>query len=240
MSSATADEPAPAGWVEQGESSTQPSHHSPETIYVINADPRKQPKALPEFPNPAPRPEGTEQALVLTFFSKAPSGLDIALGRAPKRDTERFLRAIREAGNRSILCEIDCAGGDGDSALAIAKALLQHPYRVTARIVGRCSSAAVLIALAADERAIVAAGNVLIHRAARICTHEQFEALRLLSADDKAEINESLCDSDDATEALLTSRLGVSGDVARGWMSENRKWSASEAFAKGFASTAEA
>lgn len=24
------------------------------TIYVINADPRKQPKALPEFPNPAP------------------------------------------------------------------------------------------------------------------------------------------------------------------------------------------
>ncbi|UQR65094.1 hypothetical protein LRP30_07515 [Bradyrhizobium sp. C-145] len=51
-----------------------------------------------------------------------------------------------------------------------------------------------------------------------------------------AAINESLNDSDDATEAFLTSRLTVSGDIARRWMKENRKWSATEALENGFVS----
>lgn len=209
---------------------------SEEAIYILRAAPPQQAAPLPEFANPPRRQEGAAPALLLEFFSDVPRGLDIALGRLPRRDTERFLCAIRGAGNRSIECKIDCAGGDGNSALAIAAALLEHPFSVTARIVGRCSSAAVLIALAADERVIVADGSVLIHRAARLFTHEQFEALRLLSADDKRTMNESLNQSDNAIASLLTARLCVSEVVARSWMAEERKWTAAEALANGFVS----
>ncbi|UFX41717.1 ATP-dependent Clp protease proteolytic subunit [Bradyrhizobium sp. 41S5] len=211
-----------------------------QAVYVVTAGPRKLTKLLPVFPNPSRRPDGAEPALVLDLMSEVPSGVDIALGRAPKRDTGHFLRAIREAGDRNIHCRIDCAGGEGDSALAIAIALLQHPYRVTADITGRCSSGAVLIALAADQRSIVPNGSVLIHKAARVYVGSQFVAMCRLSATDKDAISDSLNDSDDATEALLTSRLGVSREVARGWMSEDRKWSATEALANGFVSVVEA
>ncbi len=207
---------------------------SDETIYVVEASPRKQPKALPEFPNPTSRPEGAEAPLVLEFHSEVPKGVDLALGRVPKRDTERYLRAISGAGNRSIHCEIDDAGGDGDAAVAIASALLRHPYRVTARIVGRCSSAAVFIALAADQRSIAPAGSVLVHRAARICTRAQRDALMRLPAADREVISDQLNDLDDETVSLLTSRLGVSEGAARTWMREDRKWSAAEALQRGF------
>lgn len=209
---------------------------SDEPIYVLRAAPPQQAAPLPEFPNPSRRRDGAEPALVLEFFSDVPSGIDVALGKMPKRDTEGYLRAIRAADNRTIIAEIDDAGGDAASALTIATALLQHPWRVTAKVVGRCSSAAVYVALAADERKILAGGSVLIHRAARICTHEQFEALRLLSADDRKAMNESLNNSDDAIASLLTARLGVSEVVARGWMSEERKWTSAEALANGFVS----
>ncbi|MCK1586912.1 hypothetical protein [Bradyrhizobium sp. 169] len=49
-----------------------------------------------------------------------------------------------------------------------------------------------MLALAADERSIAADGSVLIHQAARICTQEQFETLRQLSATEKDNINTSL------------------------------------------------
>lgn len=207
-----------------------------ETIFVLSADPRSEPKALPEFPNPAMRRAGLLPPLVLRFQSDVPRGVDVALGRHPRRHAAGYLRAIDGAGNRSIVCDVDCSGGDANSAIEIARALLKHPYSVTARIIGRCSSAAVFIALAADNRVIDANGTVLIHKAARICTKAQFEALRLLSAEDKAAIDESLNDTDDATAALLVTRLGVSESVARAWMGENRKWSATEALLKGFVS----
>ncbi|MHC2619430.1 ATP-dependent protease ClpP protease subunit [Bradyrhizobium huanghuaihaiense] len=225
---AAADVPAPADRDEQGENLARPDL-SAETIYVIQASPRKQPRALPEFPNPTSRPEGAEAPLVLEFHSEVSKGIDLALGRVPKRDTERYLRAISGAGNRSIHCEIDDAGGDGDAAVAIALALLRHPYRVTARIAGRCSSAAVFIALAADQRRIAPAGSVLIHRAARICTRTQTHALMRLPAADREAISDQLNDIDDATISLLKSRLGVSEETARAWMREDRKWSAAEA-----------
>lgn len=233
---ATADAPAPILEAER-DNSARP--HSPETVYVIRASARTQRKALPVFPNPACRPEGAEAPLVLEFFSSVPEGIDIALGRVPKRDTAAYLREIREAGNRSIRCEIDDAGGDGAAALEIAMALLQHRFRVSAHIVGRCSSSAIFFALAADERSIVPNGTVLIHRAARICARSQYEAMCRLSAAEKNIIDESLSHSDDVTAALLTSRLDISEETARGWMAEGRKWSASEALDHGVVNSIE-
>nr|WP_249168204.1 ATP-dependent Clp protease proteolytic subunit [Bradyrhizobium elkanii] len=209
-------------------------------VYLINAIPRTEAVALPECPNPAVRPEGSGPRLRLEFCSSVPRGVDVAEGRAPKRDTGRYLQAIRAAGDRSIDLFINCAGGDAGSAAPIALALLQHPWRVEARITGRSSSAANFLALAADFRTIVPGGTVLIHRSARICTPTQFEAMRQLSEDAKAAINASLTATDDLTAAVLTTRLGITEQLAREWMVEGRSWTAAEALERGFVHAIEA
>jgi ATP-dependent protease ClpP protease subunit len=204
-------------------------------IYMVEARPRSRPKPSPVSPNPAPRPhEGTLPPLVLNFFSDVPDGTELALGKVPQRDTAAYVRAIHSAGNRSIICNVNCAGGDAEGSLAIATALLQHERRVTCRITGRCSSAAVFIALAADTRTIVPTGSVLLHAAFRLCTPAQRDAIWALPQSAKDAIDDSLNDINDASEALLTARLGVSGEVARRWMKEDRKWSATEALERGF------
>jgi ATP-dependent protease ClpP protease subunit len=217
-----------AGW----DDSAQP--RSRETICMIEAGPRMRPKALPQFPNPASRPEGSLPPLVLNFFSEVANGIDIALGRVKSRDTAAFLHAIRSAADRSIICNVNCAGGDAEGALAIAVALLQHEYRVTCRIVGRCSSAAAFIALAADTRTIIPSGYVLLHTARRLCTMEQWEAIKRLPPHTKEAINDSLNDIDDATAVLLQTRIGVSEDVAWRWLKEDRKIAPLEAVERGF------
>jgi ATP-dependent protease ClpP protease subunit len=204
------------------------------TACMISAVPRRAAKPLPTFPNPAARPEGSLPPLVLNFFSEVPDGIELALGTAPRRDTAAFLRAIREAGNRTIICKINCAGGDPDSTLAIATALLEHPFAVTAKIVGRCSSAAAFIALAADTRVISEAGYVLLHRSMRLCTLEQWENVKRLPPSEQQAINDSLNDIDDASAVLLRDRLGVSEQLARGWLAEDRKLSSLEALQRGF------
>ncbi|MBR1246141.1 ATP-dependent Clp protease proteolytic subunit [Bradyrhizobium sp. AUGA SZCCT0169] len=213
---------------------------APEMICMIQAGPRIRPKPLPDFPSPAQRPEGAGQPLVLEFFSEVPRGIDIALGKVPTRDTAAFLNAIRTAGNRSVVCKINCAGGEAESALAIAQALLRHPFAVHCKIIGRCSSAAAFIALAADTRTIVPDGYVLLHTARRICTPEQWENIQRLAPLLKQPINEGLADIDDATAVLLRSRLvGVSEVQARAWLEEDRKWPAQEALERGFVNRVE-
>ncbi|WP_456655681.1 ATP-dependent Clp protease proteolytic subunit [Bradyrhizobium sp. JR3.5] len=204
-------------------------------IYVIHAEPRAEAVALPECPNPPFRPRGSAQPLALKFHSSVPRGIDIAEGRATKRDSSRYLQAIRDASDRSISMLIDCAGGEAGSAAAIALALLQHPWHVTAHIAGRCSSAAIFLALAADFRTIATGGTVLIHRSARICSPSQFEAMRQLSEDAKEAINNSLTATDDFEAVMLASRLGVTEQRARDWMAEGRVWTAAEALERGFA-----
>ncbi|MGY4504217.1 ATP-dependent protease ClpP protease subunit [Bradyrhizobium sp. GM24.11] len=234
----TADGPAPIGEAEPGDCAARPrsldSADANDTVCMIEAGPRSRPKDLPQFPNPAPRPEGALPPLHLRFFSEVPKGVDIALGRVPQRDAAAYVRAIGAAGNRSIICHVNCAGGDGDGALAIATALLEHKYRVACRIGGRCSSGAALIALAADHRAIVPSGYVLVHTARRLCTPQQWEAILRLPEGEREEINNQLADLDDACSAMLQTRLGVSDHTARCWLGEDRKWPASEALERGF------
>jgi ATP-dependent protease ClpP protease subunit len=232
MIAATADEPAQGASEAGQDGSVQP--RSAEYIYLLEPAPRREAQPLPVFPNPDHRPDGSLPPLTLRFHSDVPDGLDVALGRMPRRDTAAYLRAIDGAGNRNILCEIDCAGGDADGTIAIARALLKHPYGVTSRIVGKCSSAAVFIALAADTRTILPDGYILIHGSFRLVTLAQRNAIWALPQDAKNEIDNSLNDVNDACEVLLTSRLGVSSEVARQWMAEDSKWSATEALARGF------
>ncbi|MGY4286151.1 hypothetical protein ACVWXO_005371 [Bradyrhizobium sp. LM2.7] len=59
-------------------------------------------------------------------------------------------------------------------------------------------------------------------------------AMRLLSAEEKSAINESLNATDDVGVSLLSSRLGITEQLAREWKTEGRVWPAAEALAKGF------
>ncbi|MGY4499169.1 ATP-dependent protease ClpP protease subunit [Bradyrhizobium sp. GM24.11] len=172
--------------------------------------------------------------MLLKFVSPVPRGIDLAWGTVPRRDTVSYLRAIYEAGDRTIICYVDDAGGEAEGALLIARALLEHPYRVESRIIGRCSSSATWLALASDWRSIVPSGSVLVHRAARICTREQYEAIQRLPAAGKDTIDKLLDDTDAVTAALLCARLGISEMEAWAWMSEDRRWSASVAHERGF------
>lgn len=206
-------------------------------IYMIVAAPRKTAK-LHEFPNPGCRPEGLSPPFVINIVSELSNATDLALGKIPQRNAGAFVRAIQAAGKRSIQVNIDCAGGDGLDALAIASALLQHEFAVSCRIVGRCSSSAVFIALAADKdrRTIVADGYILVHASRRLCTQEQWEAVQRLAPHSRQAIDDSLNDIDDAASALLQARLGVSDARAREWLQEDRKWNAAEAIECGFVS----
>jgi ATP-dependent protease ClpP protease subunit len=204
---------------------------------MIEAKPRSQPKPLPVFPNPAPRPDGSLPPLVLEFFSEVPDGIGLALGKVPKRDAAAYVRAIRNAGPRSIICKINCAGGEADGALAIATALLEHQFAVHCHVIRRCCSAAAFIALAADKRTIVEDGYVLLHRARRLCTPEQWDSVRRLHASEQQAINNSLADIDDASAVLLRDRLGVSEATARSWLNGDKRWTAEEAIEKGFCSS---
>jgi hypothetical protein len=96
-----ADVPAPDNRAELGASSAQPG---PETIYIINADPRSEPMPLTVFPNPPRRPEGIGPVLVLDIFSEVAKGVDVAMGRAPKRDPKPYVSVgialLRRISNR--------------------------------------------------------------------------------------------------------------------------------------------
>src|SRR5204863_6088420 len=85
------------------------------------------------------------------------------------------------------------------------------------------------------RRSIVADGSVLIHSARRIFTPEQWANFRRLPPETKQAINDSLNDIDDAFSALLRARLGVSDEVARRWLNEDKKWTAAAAIEHGFA-----
>lgn len=207
------------------------------TVCMICAVPRSQPKPLPVFlASPAPRPEGDMPALALRFVSAPLTEADFARGEAEFINAAQYVRCIKIAGDqrRSIRCYLDCAGGNAKSFMAVAVAVLEHPFAVHCRIIGRCSSSAALIALAADKRTITDTGYVLLHAARRFCTPAQWDAMRTLPQSSKDEINGSLNDIDDAQVALLMQRLGVSEDAARRWLAEDRKWTPEEALARGF------
>jgi len=234
-----ADAVATAEVQTQNRGAVPPSNQVPE-IYMMVAAPRRTPKPLPIWPNPAPRPEGSLEPLILNFVSPVLRVADAAQGRMPKRDTAAVVQAVLSAGNRSIHVNIDDAGGDAEGGLHITAALLRHGFSVRCRITGNCSSMAAAIALSADARSIIESGRVLLHRVRYFFTPTQYDEARRLPAKEKREIEGDLNDFDDAQVALLMLRLGVSEAVARLWLREEKSWTAVEALSNNFVHTIDA
>jgi ATP-dependent protease ClpP protease subunit len=74
------------------------------------------------------------------------------------------LAACREAGAEDITLLLNSRGGSFDASRKIYMAVRAYPGRISARIVGSCSSASLIPLMAADHREAVAGATMLLHR----------------------------------------------------------------------------
>lgn len=76
---------------------------------------------------------------------------------------KRISAALRSIGNRDVTVSINSPGGDFFEGIAIYNLLMEHPYRVTVKVVGLAASAASVIAMAGDEIQVAKTGFLMIH-----------------------------------------------------------------------------
>jgi ATP-dependent protease ClpP protease subunit len=129
-------------------------------------------------------------------------------GPLTEAEGERVAAAIRSAAGRTIDLRIDSEGGKLGAAIRICLEIEEHDAPVFATVTGQASSAAGLVAMAADLRRIDRRGLMLIHHASR----------RSASADALAAIAEY---------------SGQPQSTVRGWMDAERTFDAHEALAAG-------
>lgn len=184
---------------------------------------------------PSARPEGTLPRICIAIVSDIPKAAELASATRVERNANDFVRLIRAARDRTIWIDIDCAGGASDPARTIAAALLAHRNAVHVRIVGRCSSSAVIIAMAGDDCTIARDGAVLLHRARRYFTPEGHRKFLKLPLAKRIAIADGMNAADDEQVALLMQRTGRPLATVRRWLAEDQVWSADEAVSNGFA-----
>lgn len=185
------------------------------------------------------RPEGSLAALTVSIVSKQANDEDIARdlagGSRVGHRAEDWIPAVLAAEFRTIDLQIDCSGGDADGANVLIRALLDHPWRVRAHIVGRCHSTAPLIALAADTVTIEAGATVMFHRPYILLTQEHHSAVLDAPVATRQKIIDDLNELEDFDVCLIAARMAISQDAARAILAEGREWPACQAIDNGFA-----
>lgn len=125
-----------------------------------------------------------------------------------------------------IRLRINSYGGDVLEGVAIHNALVAHPARIVAEIIGVAASAASWIAMAADE--------VLIWEGAMMMIHNSWQLLAG-NKDMFGEAIEVLGKIDEAMAASYVRRTGLADAEIRAMMDAETWLTAEEAVAKGFA-----
>ena len=125
-----------------------------------------------------------------------------------------------------IRLRINSYGGDVLEGVAIHNALVAHPAKITAEIIGVAASAASWIAMAADE--------ILIWEGAMMMIHNSWQLLAG-NKDMFAEAMAVLGKIDDAMAAAYVRRTGLAEAEIRAMMDAETWLTAEEAVAKGFA-----
>lgn len=77
----------------------------------------------------------------------------------------RMDAALRSIGNKPVTIYINSEGGSYYEGLGIYNRLLEHPAKITVKILGLAASAASVIAMAADEILIAKTASIMIHNA---------------------------------------------------------------------------
>jgi ATP-dependent Clp protease protease subunit len=125
-----------------------------------------------------------------------------------------------------IRLRINSYGGDVLEGVAIHNALVAHPARITAEIIGVAASAASWIAMAADE--------ILIWEGAMMMIHQSWQVVAG-NADVLEEAAPVLRKIDDSMAASYVRRTGLADADIRAMMAAETWLTAEEAVAKGFA-----
>ncbi len=105
-----------------------------------------------------------------------------------------------------IRLSIDTPGGSVFDAVAIYQALVQHPHKVTADIMGMAASAGTIITSSADHIRIAQAGTFMLHRAWSVVPGNSAELRAAADLLDKV---------DRELDDVLSKRTGVSVDEIR-------------------------
>lgn len=78
---------------------------------------------------------------------------------------KRMAAALRSVGNNPVTVNINSPGGDFFDGLAIYNLLVEHPAKVTVRVMGLAASAASIIAMAGDDVEMGAGSFLMVHNA---------------------------------------------------------------------------
>lgn len=146
-------------------------------------------------------------------------------------DVESFLASVADD-EEEITLQINCRGGAVREALAIYDALRASGKKLSAEIVGECSSAATIILLAAplERRSARPNASVLVHNPF-ICGMVQADSDQLRKIADDVDRDRS------RFIAIYAERTKLTEEDAAALMAKDEPMSAQEALAKGFISS---
>jgi ATP-dependent protease ClpP protease subunit len=136
---------------------------------------------------------------------------------------DRLVKAFVAARGQSVHIDINSKGGLIWPAFRICEAIERHDKRVTANI-HEASSAAALVALAADVRRIRLGGTMMVHNP----TYDDPPARMTPQA-----VGTTLADTKTSMVRHMAKRTGIFPGAFRGWMNKGATFGAAEALAAG-------
>lgn len=138
----------------------------------------------------------------------------------------RIDAALRKIGAQDVEVHINSPGGDMFEGIAIYNRLLEHPGKVTVKVMGLAASAASIIAMAGEEILIGPASFLMIHN----CW-----VMAMGNRHDMAATAEYLAPFDDAVAAVYAERSGMSKKDVAALMDAETWMNGETAINKGFA-----
>jgi ATP-dependent Clp protease, protease subunit len=138
----------------------------------------------------------------------------------------RIDAALRKIGNQDVEVHVNSPGGDMFEGIAIYNRLLEHPAKVTVKVMGLAASAASVLAMAGDELLIGPASFLMIHN----CW-----VLAIGDRHDMADCAAYLAPFDEAMAGVYAARSGQKPADIAGWMDAETWMNGQQAMDRGFA-----
>lgn len=136
-----------------------------------------------------------------------------------------LVKALADAGDRTVHLHINSPGGDVFEARAMASAIVAHPGKVITHIDGLAASAATYLALAANEVRMTEGGLFMVHNSWTMAYGNKTE-LR-----DTADLLQKI---DGTIAADYARKTGKALADVQAWMDDETWFTAEEAKAEGF------
>lgn len=138
----------------------------------------------------------------------------------------RIDAALRKIGPGDVEIHINSPGGDMFEGIAIYNRLLEHPGKVTVKVLGLAASAASIIAMAGEERLIGPASFIMIHN----CW-----VLAIGNRHDMQQTADFLTPFDDAMAGVYADRTGQDKKTVEAWMDAEAWMNGAVSVERGFA-----